>query len=902
MSTPNHIIDTPLPLSQDFRQLKEKGRAFLQAHMNYDWTNLNASDPGITILDQLCYALTELGYCNDFPVKDILTNRDGGLQIDNEFYLPEDILTTAPYSVNDYRKYLIDGVQGVTNAVILQAMQGTAWVPQTYQVYLQVDNSIADTSIACKAAFAYLNYARNAGELFLLPQPLTPYALSLQGTIDIANAAQVETILAQVNTAVRNYIFPAVAPQGYTQLTGAGNPTNEIFDGPRLRNGWIPQSSLGEKRNTLTTLELVPLIEAIPGVNSVSALTFVANGAPVASPVTANANELFTINVADDFAVGNITVTSKSKTVAPETAPVAVADPGYEANILFGAAVDVQTDLPYGKFRDINTYYSIQHTFPETYGLGADAPDSGASDFQVAQARQLKGYLLLIDQVMANQFSQLANTARLFSFRNATTGAPSEQYRYYASKDKLAKNDHLYPVPYERFSPTYYFQSLYAVPQIKPLLKDNATFDYSYTPAAADVQEKTSWEKYKLDPYNAYIHGMMRMMEAEAPALMRRNEMLDHLLARHGESPALIDAFISGSSYTNDPLKDQVIFKSLYLQNYGLLSYHRYKGYNYLSADTLLHEYDQQQYYLPLFSEGMENNVLDGDTKDFVFNQPKIDRIEQLHEKDFVNFSGIELKLNLLFGLKTVYRDFIVQDQLADDVDAPAVPVTQKQQALWFIQKRRGCVMVEMPLLYQNFQYRFLITDSSTRHTWQCSTVLGYAGTVQAINCIAAMQATDLQQQLQPSDITLTIGGVPVAFSYIGLGDPPRTNHHRIGSTPFYYLVRVISPVTGVNELMDLPNINSKLEFLFPDFVQTFSDVEFRKRLNFFLGNELPVNAVHRAALIRASLVSPLITAYVDWHESMRCYDLNYYPNPASVTHAWNLLLEVMQTYTPLTE
>jgi len=67
MSNSNHyIIDTPLPLNRDFNGLKNEGLAFIQEHIGHEWTNLNPSDPGITILEQLCYALTELGYCNDF--------------------------------------------------------------------------------------------------------------------------------------------------------------------------------------------------------------------------------------------------------------------------------------------------------------------------------------------------------------------------------------------------------------------------------------------------------------------------------------------------------------------------------------------------------------------------------------------------------------------------------------------------------------------------------------------------------------------------------------------------------------------------------------------------------------------------------------------------------------------
>ncbi len=72
MADDNYIIDQPVPVNQDFKALKELGLEFIRDHSGNEWTNLNASDPGVTILEQLCYALTELGYCNDFSVGDIL--------------------------------------------------------------------------------------------------------------------------------------------------------------------------------------------------------------------------------------------------------------------------------------------------------------------------------------------------------------------------------------------------------------------------------------------------------------------------------------------------------------------------------------------------------------------------------------------------------------------------------------------------------------------------------------------------------------------------------------------------------------------------------------------------------------------------------------------------------------
>src|SRR3569833_569250 len=167
------------------------------------------------------------------------------------------------------------------------------------------------------------------------------------------------------------------------------------------------------------------------------------------------------------------------------------------------------------------------------------------------------------------------------------TCVPSDEYEYYALNNAFEKEHPEYPVPYEIFSPTYFYQSLYDIPHIRPLLKGNDAYKFRNTVESEREFDHKSWEEFKRDPYNLYMLGLTEFMEEESDSLDRRNNILDHLLARHGESPVMIDTIIEGSVYTGSSLKDQVILKSLYLQNLGLLSYYRQKAYNYLGADKI---------------------------------------------------------------------------------------------------------------------------------------------------------------------------------------------------------------------------------------------------------------------------------------------------------------------------
>jgi hypothetical protein len=56
----------------DYSGLLRESLSVIQGLAGQQWANLNASDPGYTILEQLCYVLTELGYRAGLPVPTLL--------------------------------------------------------------------------------------------------------------------------------------------------------------------------------------------------------------------------------------------------------------------------------------------------------------------------------------------------------------------------------------------------------------------------------------------------------------------------------------------------------------------------------------------------------------------------------------------------------------------------------------------------------------------------------------------------------------------------------------------------------------------------------------------------------------------------------------------------------------
>ena len=99
--------------SLDYELLRTEGIRHLENLATEIWTDFNVHDPGVTILELLSYAITDLGYrTRKIPISDLLA---GGKE--TAFFQAIDILTCAPVTARDYRKLMID-IPGIKNAWI----------------------------------------------------------------------------------------------------------------------------------------------------------------------------------------------------------------------------------------------------------------------------------------------------------------------------------------------------------------------------------------------------------------------------------------------------------------------------------------------------------------------------------------------------------------------------------------------------------------------------------------------------------------------------------------------------------------------------------------------------------------------------------------------------------------
>jgi len=131
------VIDKSLitDSSVDLEVLKQRGVKRIQELAGNNWTDYNFHDPGITILETLCYALADLAYRAEFDIADIL-HPPAKKKIGNSLFLPHEVLATSPLSILDFKGLILD-IEGVKNCEII-ASHNEKVIPGSFDVKIEI--------------------------------------------------------------------------------------------------------------------------------------------------------------------------------------------------------------------------------------------------------------------------------------------------------------------------------------------------------------------------------------------------------------------------------------------------------------------------------------------------------------------------------------------------------------------------------------------------------------------------------------------------------------------------------------------------------------------------------------------------------------------------------------------
>ncbi|MCB0374884.1 MAG: hypothetical protein KDD04_03100, partial [Sinomicrobium sp.] len=264
----------------DYYALRKEGIALIEKYSGHIWTDFNVHDPGVTILEALCYVLTELGYKIDFPLEDILysaPDKTGFSLKENAFYTAPEILPCQPVTITDFRKLLIDRIEVVNDAWVFFS-DGEERERDLLEVWLLPDeDSTVSAEEVIKEAHQVLAAHRNLCEdmagIHILPRE----ECQLEATIFIDNKIDPEKTAARLLFALeKNLLNPALTRYSVTEMLEKNIPPETIFDGPEMYHGYSSNDSLSSFPKQLDLLKVMNTILDVEGVYHISdlAVTF----------------------------------------------------------------------------------------------------------------------------------------------------------------------------------------------------------------------------------------------------------------------------------------------------------------------------------------------------------------------------------------------------------------------------------------------------------------------------------------------------------------------------------------------------------------------------------------------------------------------------------------------------
>jgi hypothetical protein len=552
-------------------QLKESWLNFMQQLSGDIWTDYNAHDPGITIMEQLCDSLAKINKRATTPIQNLLNSqsRKKREEINNAFYDAVEILPTNPVTKEDYRILIIDRVQYVKNAWVEPVRDNLQGIKGLYRILLQIDESARSESTIeriKKEVFSLFTQHRNLCEDIESIQVLDVEKIEIFADIDIRPETIAEEILADILFQLEEHLNPSVQFNTLEELLERGYTVDDAFDGPQPVHGLILKQDLRGMTQEVYVSKLIEIIQGIEGVRRITYFRVDKNGIPVDSdviPIRQNTYPVLNMDTIDErfadsadyplqFFRGALNYELDLNTANQLLYSLyARYKKGYQMKMLYH-----EKDYPSTiTLKEVERYDSLQNDLPVTYGVNElGLPDyAQATRERVAMIKQLRGYLLFFEQTFSNYLAQLANVRKLFSI------------------DKEVDR-------------TYYSNTPDTIPGIYDLIF-NPTVNHVVSSQECSLEEG---QKRALELFNDKVAKITRSFD---PYIDRRNRFLDHLLARFGERFST-DFLLKVSHYVgvghdddeSNPEHELINAKIDFLRNYVDISRNRGKGFDYLSG------------------------------------------------------------------------------------------------------------------------------------------------------------------------------------------------------------------------------------------------------------------------------------------------------------------------------
>jgi hypothetical protein len=450
MKKPDYIDRIgPDPDGLDFDALRKAGITMLQALSGEKWTDYNLHDPGVTILEQLCYALTDLAYRTEFAPEDYLAGPFGKIDFARHaLHQADDILPSQVLTVDDYRKIIYDTIPEIEDVwLTLSDTDVDGTYAGLYRISIKVCDSLQNdldsdeqTRLAARVkqrVVDVFNQHRNLGEDIGEVVVIGTQAAFLCGDIQIHSLREPAAIFADIFFRCAQQVVSGFRVERYVDAHASGIPLETMLSGPLTVHGRVVDTGANAPGSAIPIARLVSVVQAVEGVTQVQRLALCdENGQPVQGDSVGG--KVWRLRFPEKaqstflrlhFASGSVahyqTPTSALNTLSQTAKEQIILDDARaalrKARFEFDAVRNTPQPLeqvvpaPDGVQRPLREYYSIQHQFPAIYGINRDGVPSSAPLKRRVSAHQLKAYLFLAEQLMANYLENLQAIPQLFS-------------------------------------------------------------------------------------------------------------------------------------------------------------------------------------------------------------------------------------------------------------------------------------------------------------------------------------------------------------------------------------------------------------------------------------------------------------------------------------------------------
>lgn len=524
------------------------------------WTDHSPSDPGITMLEVLSFAIMDLGYRMTFDIRDLLTvEGEMNPRYKNVFHEPYKVLSSAPVTINDYRKLILENIEGVRN-VWLKANEKPTNIPKEilsinnksvpgsvetkvkgfYDVYLDCIDYKEDSSIINQVK-TLLHKNRQLCEDINKCEALKPLNVGIEADIEVKQDYDYEVIRTKIYSELSKYVSPDLRFYTLEEMLDKGKSVSDIFTGPFPGNGYVDMDEVEdfESVKILYVSDIISLIMKIEGVIGVRHLKFFVNDATNRQKVIIDKHK---IEIKTEFEDKNVFRFDK------DAGRILFLLNGYRIALDNSKRDEVQSkvinhELKYtfdkdnSSNRSLDTYYSIQSNFPEIFLVGRENIAEDETDLRKAQRMQLKAYLAFFDQLLANFLMRLNSAKQILSWEKQEN-IDEWREKQKNSLVKILNNE--------------------AIEDIEKVLNQKAYSDYLY--------EEVFNEDKELD---------------------QKNRVLNHLLARFNEdfvNFSVLQYIMQNKNNVSNESKYSLIYnKSLMLEKLPTIAYKRANGIDYTS-------------------------------------------------------------------------------------------------------------------------------------------------------------------------------------------------------------------------------------------------------------------------------------------------------------------------------